>query len=314
MASTEDGEPPEDLRNRRVSAKALHRLRKHLVESDIEERLATPGMDPRRADLSVAGSVLFDTIIRRLGTNEFTLCDLALREGIVLDYIHKQQRPHPQGRALPRRPAPQHRRAWRAVRVLVGACTTGREAGAEHLRSDARRARAVGPGAGVARVRCAPPRHRRPHQLRASPPPFVLLDQERRPPRVRPAGNRGHRAHRALPSPGDPEEIARGLRRSEGAAAQDRQDPLGHGAARRRPRSQPRAGARGHRPVSAQRRLHRAPARHGRRRARALGRQPPRRAPRAIARQTGPLRGRRQRTTRTRGRRHTDHSVTERQC
>jgi exopolyphosphatase/guanosine-5'-triphosphate,3'-diphosphate pyrophosphatase len=89
MASTVDGEPPEDLRNRRVGAKALHRLRKHLVDSDIEERLATPGMDPRRADLSVAGSVLFDTIVRRLGATEFTLCDLALREGLVLDYIHR---------------------------------------------------------------------------------------------------------------------------------------------------------------------------------------------------------------------------------
>jgi exopolyphosphatase/guanosine-5'-triphosphate,3'-diphosphate pyrophosphatase len=89
MAATDDGEPPEDLRNLKVSAKALHRLRKHLVESDIKERLATPGMDPRRADLSVAGSVLFDTIIRRLGTDAFTLCDLALREGIVLDYIRR---------------------------------------------------------------------------------------------------------------------------------------------------------------------------------------------------------------------------------
>jgi exopolyphosphatase/guanosine-5'-triphosphate,3'-diphosphate pyrophosphatase len=90
MASTEaGGEPPEDLRNRRVSAKALHRLRKHLIASDLEERLGTPGMDPRRADLSVAGSVLFDTIIRRLGAESFTLCDLALREGIVLDYIHR---------------------------------------------------------------------------------------------------------------------------------------------------------------------------------------------------------------------------------
>jgi exopolyphosphatase/guanosine-5'-triphosphate,3'-diphosphate pyrophosphatase len=46
-------------------------------------------MDPRRADLSVAGSVLFDTIIRRLGADEFTLCDLALREGLVLDYVHR---------------------------------------------------------------------------------------------------------------------------------------------------------------------------------------------------------------------------------
>ena len=89
MASTEGGKVPEDLRNRRVSAKALHRLRKHLVESDIEERLATPGMDPRRADLSVAGSVLFDTIVRRLGADGFTLCDLALREGLVLDYIRR---------------------------------------------------------------------------------------------------------------------------------------------------------------------------------------------------------------------------------
>jgi exopolyphosphatase/guanosine-5'-triphosphate,3'-diphosphate pyrophosphatase len=89
MAATDDGEPPEDVRNLKVSAKALHRVRKHLVESDIKERLATPGMDPRRADLSVAGSVLFDTIIRRLGTATFTLCDLALREGIVLDYIRR---------------------------------------------------------------------------------------------------------------------------------------------------------------------------------------------------------------------------------
>jgi exopolyphosphatase/guanosine-5'-triphosphate,3'-diphosphate pyrophosphatase len=89
MASVDEGGPPEDLRNRRVSAKALHRLRKRIIESDLQERLALPGMDPRRADLSVAGSVLFDTILRRLGAEEFTLCDLALREGLVIDYIHR---------------------------------------------------------------------------------------------------------------------------------------------------------------------------------------------------------------------------------
>ena len=89
LASSEAGARLEDLRNRRVSAKAFHKLRKRLIEYNIEERLAIPGMDPRRADLSVAGSVLFDTILRRLGTEEFTLCDLALREGLVLDYIHR---------------------------------------------------------------------------------------------------------------------------------------------------------------------------------------------------------------------------------
>jgi exopolyphosphatase/guanosine-5'-triphosphate,3'-diphosphate pyrophosphatase len=85
-----DGEAlPEDVRNLRVSAKALHRLRKRLVEADLAERLQMPGLDPRRADLSVAGSVLLDTILRRLGAEDFTLCDLALREGLVLDYIHR---------------------------------------------------------------------------------------------------------------------------------------------------------------------------------------------------------------------------------
>ena len=88
-SSGDDGAPPEDLRNRRVSAKSLHKLRKRLVEMNIEQRLQIPGLDPRRADLCVAGSVLFDTIVRRLGADEFTLCDLALREGLVLDYIHR---------------------------------------------------------------------------------------------------------------------------------------------------------------------------------------------------------------------------------
>jgi exopolyphosphatase / guanosine-5'-triphosphate,3'-diphosphate pyrophosphatase len=89
LASSEEGNSLEELRNRRVPAKGLHRLRKRLTSLSLEERLAMPGLDPRRADLSVAGSVLFDTIVRRLGADEFTLCDLALREGLVLDYIHR---------------------------------------------------------------------------------------------------------------------------------------------------------------------------------------------------------------------------------
>jgi exopolyphosphatase/guanosine-5'-triphosphate,3'-diphosphate pyrophosphatase len=85
----EEGSPPKDLRNQRVSSKALRRVRKRLLEADIQERLRMPGLDPRRADLSVAGSVLLDTILRGLGADSLTLCDLALREGLVLDYIHR---------------------------------------------------------------------------------------------------------------------------------------------------------------------------------------------------------------------------------
>ena len=81
-------------RNRRVSAKQLRRVRKDLVALDLEKRLRVPGLEPRRADLAVAGAILLDTILRRLGADEITLCDLSLREGLVLDYIarHREEK------------------------------------------------------------------------------------------------------------------------------------------------------------------------------------------------------------------------------
>ena len=81
------------LRNRRIPAKQLHRVRKQLGALDIERRLRVPGLEPRRADLAVAGAALLDTILRRLGASELTLSDMSLREGLILDYIarHRKQ-------------------------------------------------------------------------------------------------------------------------------------------------------------------------------------------------------------------------------
>ena len=84
----ESGTVPPGVRNLRVPAKTLRRLRKTVVELDLEERMRLPGLDPRRADLMVAGAILLDTLLKRLDAQEITLCDLALREGVLLDYIH----------------------------------------------------------------------------------------------------------------------------------------------------------------------------------------------------------------------------------
>ncbi len=84
----ERGVAPTEVRNLRVPAKSLRKLRKSAVDMDLEERMHLPGLDPRRADLMVAGAILLDTLLRRLGADEITLCDLALREGVLLDYIH----------------------------------------------------------------------------------------------------------------------------------------------------------------------------------------------------------------------------------
>ena len=86
------GAAPEELRNLRVPAKLIRRIRKDIVASNLEERLAIPALDPRRADLAVAGVILVDTILRRLGADDLTLCDLALREGLILDYIRRNRR------------------------------------------------------------------------------------------------------------------------------------------------------------------------------------------------------------------------------
>src|SRR5919108_5459014 len=91
-ATAARGTTPAELRNLRVSAKQIRRLRKDVVARDIKERLAIPGLDPRRADLVVAGAVLLDTILHMLGAEEITLCDLALREGLVLDYVRRNRR------------------------------------------------------------------------------------------------------------------------------------------------------------------------------------------------------------------------------
>ena len=85
------GSVPAEIRNLRVSARSIRRFRKAVTELDLEKRLQLPGLDPRRADLTVAGVVLIDTLLRKLNANEITLCDLALREGLVLDYIHRHR-------------------------------------------------------------------------------------------------------------------------------------------------------------------------------------------------------------------------------
>ena len=102
VAATEArGAVPTELRNLRVSTKQIRRVRKSVCELDLEQRLTIPGLDPRRADLVVGGAVLLDTILRRIEAEDLTLCDLALREGLVLDYVRRHKREIAQADRIP---------------------------------------------------------------------------------------------------------------------------------------------------------------------------------------------------------------------
>jgi exopolyphosphatase/guanosine-5'-triphosphate,3'-diphosphate pyrophosphatase len=81
--------PADELRNVPVSAQAIRDLTDRLTSLSLEERLRLPNMDPKRADLAPAGALLLDVLLDGLGADHIVVCDVALREGLVLDYIQR---------------------------------------------------------------------------------------------------------------------------------------------------------------------------------------------------------------------------------
>jgi len=53
------------------------------------ERRKLPGMNPRRSDIIVAGNAIVIAIMEGLGREELIVCERALREGVVVDYIER---------------------------------------------------------------------------------------------------------------------------------------------------------------------------------------------------------------------------------
>jgi exopolyphosphatase/guanosine-5'-triphosphate,3'-diphosphate pyrophosphatase len=97
----ETGEDPESLNQITVKAATVAELRESLTRQSLRERLRVPGMDEPRADILPVGAVIVDTILRRLGIEELVLCEWALREGILLDYIHRHPRTLARAEAYP---------------------------------------------------------------------------------------------------------------------------------------------------------------------------------------------------------------------
>lgn len=97
----EDGSRPETLHHVTVRTESLHAVRKRLVSMDLKERLKLRGLDPSRADIIVPGAIILDTILQRLGAREVILCEWGLREGVLLNYIHRNPRSLARAEAYP---------------------------------------------------------------------------------------------------------------------------------------------------------------------------------------------------------------------
>ena len=71
----------------KISLDALYELERRLVKMLLSERAELPGLDPGRVDTVVPGLVIVRTILELSGVSHAVICNAALREGLIADYL-----------------------------------------------------------------------------------------------------------------------------------------------------------------------------------------------------------------------------------
>jgi exopolyphosphatase / guanosine-5'-triphosphate,3'-diphosphate pyrophosphatase len=71
----------------RMTREDFAALYRRLVRSSVEERRRLPGLDPGRAEQITAGAAVVAHLFEKLDVEEMEVCDRALREGMIIDYM-----------------------------------------------------------------------------------------------------------------------------------------------------------------------------------------------------------------------------------
>jgi exopolyphosphatase/guanosine-5'-triphosphate,3'-diphosphate pyrophosphatase len=99
--AAETGRKPEALHHATVRVDTLRSVVQGLARLSLSERQALPLLDRRRADIIVAGGVVLSTILDLVGAKKLVLCEWALREGILLDYMRHHRKTLTLARVVP---------------------------------------------------------------------------------------------------------------------------------------------------------------------------------------------------------------------
>lgn len=92
MSVAQRGEQPRSLNAQLVRAAEIESALTRVAEAkSTAARGRIPGLDPKRADIILAGLVLLEQLVHELGIEELTYSDYALREGVLLD---RMRNPH----------------------------------------------------------------------------------------------------------------------------------------------------------------------------------------------------------------------------
>jgi exopolyphosphatase/guanosine-5'-triphosphate,3'-diphosphate pyrophosphatase len=76
--------------NETITLDQLKTINSQLAGMTNSERSQVPGLEEGRSDIIVAGGLLLETLLSEVGADSITSCDWSLREGVILDYLHKQ--------------------------------------------------------------------------------------------------------------------------------------------------------------------------------------------------------------------------------
>ncbi len=74
-----------------ISLKDVKEIEQDLRQSTIKARLAIPGLDPKRVDTLFPATMVLRRLMELSGRDELILCDKAIREGVIYDFIHRHR-------------------------------------------------------------------------------------------------------------------------------------------------------------------------------------------------------------------------------
>jgi exopolyphosphatase / guanosine-5'-triphosphate,3'-diphosphate pyrophosphatase len=74
-----------------MALKDIRAVETELARSSVKTRLAIPGLDPKRVDTLLPTTVVLRCLLELSGLSEVTLCDKAIREGVVYDFIARHR-------------------------------------------------------------------------------------------------------------------------------------------------------------------------------------------------------------------------------
>jgi len=86
-AKYELGTVPDPLNGYEISRKDIEKIVKKLAKMSYQERLDVSGISERRAEIIVPGAVILLEAMRMLKLDSITICERALREGMIVDWM-----------------------------------------------------------------------------------------------------------------------------------------------------------------------------------------------------------------------------------